>query len=620
MGRIKRFQFVLILFLIVFSSIASFAQRKGTSPAIGPYSEGLAPCLSNGIWSYVDKNKNTVIGPNPQWRSVGKFSQGLAKVALDSIGGFKDNYRNYVYIDKSGKVAISEHFFKADDFDNSGFAKVVLNDARHHTGYIDRQGGHVTSFTIESIDLEFSPNKEDYVKQLAAELNAYRENSFSVFAKSFVERDINQWQVKGEFETIAHYKERVTAYTRQARIDSLAKAAEIAYVNYEVKKLKRNLVLKEYDAENQCFLVEDSKFGKLLVPVPLEEAPDFKAQYNQMVFVPKYFIFNDFPMLASEKFIMPNGKTYEYSNQQSLHYSQAKIDYRFDPIDINAPAASQQKQYAANQQITETKISVGKPDVDLGIPSSATTHDKIFAVIIANENYKREQPVTFAGNDGAVFKQYCEKTLGLPAQNVHLAADATLNEIYAQIDWLKQVTEAYEGEAKVIFYYAGHGIPDESTKDSYLLPVDGYGSNIATGYKVAKLYEELSGMKTKGVTVFMDACFSGATRSGSMMASARGVALKINSAVPRGNLVVFSAAQNDETAYPYLDHGHGLFTYFLLKKLKESSGNVTYKELGDYITDNVRKVSIVANSKSQTPSVIAGAGVGGDWQQDKIVE
>jgi hypothetical protein len=38
--------------------------------------------------------------------------------------------------------------------------------------------------------------------------------------------------------------------------------------------------------------------------------------------------------------------------------------------------------------------------------------------------------------------------------------------------------------------------------------------------------------------------------------------------MPQGNMVVFSAAQGDETAYPNNDEKHGMFTYFLLKKLQ----------------------------------------------------
>jgi hypothetical protein len=115
----------------------------------------------------------------------------------------------------------------------------------------------------------------------------------------------------------------------------------------------------------------------------------------------------------------------------------------------------------------------------------------------------------------------------------------------------------------------------------------------------------------------MDACFSGAQRSGAMLASARGVARKTAQGKPLGNMVVFSAAQGDETAYPYKEKGHGLFTYFLLKKLQETKGDVTFGELSNYITTNVQQQSIVVNSKSQTPTVIPSASLT-NWQSLKL--
>jgi hypothetical protein len=99
-----------------------------------------------------------------------------------------------------------------------------------------------------------------------------------------------------------------------------------------------------------------------------------------------------------------------------------------------------------------------------------------------------------------------------------------------------------------------------------------------------------------------------------MLASARGVALKSKSGVPQGNMVVFSAAQGDETAYPNNDEQHGIFTYYLLKKLQETQGNVTLKDLGNYITTNVRQQSIIKNGKPQTPCVTPSASLGAEWQ------
>ena len=116
----------------------------------------------------------------------------------------------------------------------------------------------------------------------------------------------------------------------------------------------------------------------------------------------------------------------------------------------------------------------------------------------------------------------------------------------------------------------------------------------------------------------MDACFSGSKREQGMLASARGVALKAKAGQPKGNMVVFSAAQGDETAYPYTAKQHGMFTYYLLKKLQETKGDVTLQELGNYITTNVKQQSVLENNKMQSPCVMPATDVADNWKNWKL--
>lgn len=242
-------------------------------------------------------------------------------------------------------------------------------------------------------------------------------------------------------------------------------------------------------------------------------------------------------------------------------------------------------------------------DVDMNIPISNKKSDRTFVVIISNENYQEEENVEFAIHDGETFKEYCEKTLGVPKENIHFKPDATYNNIRSALEWLKQIANAYNGEEKFIFYYAGHGFPDESSRTAYLLPVDGKGNIVNTGYSLTEIYNCLGETHAENVLVFLDACFSGSKRGEGMLTSARGIAIKAKPNTPKGNMIVFSAANDDETAYPYKEKHHGLFTYYLLQELQHSKGECTLGELADYIIANVKKKSIVANRKNQTPTV-----------------
>lgn len=264
-------------------------------------------------------------------------------------------------------------------------------------------------------------------------------------------------------------------------------------------------------------------------------------------------------------------------------------------------------------------ISWAQKDVDTYIAVNECEDPNTFAVIISNEHYKHEASVPFALNDGAIFKRYLMKTLGVPEQNIKYVADASLNDMNYNLAWLEKIINVKKQTARAIVYYSGHGMPDEDSKKAYLLPVDGYSTEPTSGLSTEVLYKRLSAMPAKQTLVFLDACFSGSKREGDMMKSARGVAIKAKSAPVSGNMVVFSAAQGNETAYPHKSKEHGLFTYFLLEKLQASCGAVSLGELSDYVTKNVAETSIVVNEKSQTPTVTAPVG-SNDWRNWMMAE
>ena len=257
-------------------------------------------------------------------------------------------------------------------------------------------------------------------------------------------------------------------------------------------------------------------------------------------------------------------------------------------------------------------------DVDKDIPVAKRKAETTFAFIIANENYP-DAPVPYSLNDGRVFKEYCQKTLGLPEKNINLYEDATFGNIITAVEKMKQIADAYDGEASVIFYYAGHGFPDDKQQTAYLLPIDGDASSITTtGYSLAKLYKEIAGLKLKSSVIFLDACFSGAKREDQMLASSRGVAIKVKEEAPQGNMVVFSAAQGDETAHQLEDKHHGLFTYCLLKELQATQGNIDLGTLTANVTKQVKRQSVVINNKKQTPTVIPSQALMNSWQTMKL--
>ena len=589
----------------------------------GEFTSHLAPVSMMGKFGYVDKRGNVVIPY--KFDGARPFHEGYAAVCIAGKWGF---------IDVDGNQTIPFKFAQVTDFSEGlagVFSKRNVKSERAKRDTESNLSALLLGFLIKNKDnqkvtsaatgkggskeLERCDGYVDYDGNWYADRNDYVP-PFSVYAKRVIEEKVNLWQQKGKYEKTADWQARVNDASRKIFIDSLYSVVQNDYIAFRSSRMEDSQILVNYDADNEVFLITDAEFGDLLVQVPIEYAPDFEAGFDSMDKDMRYYLNGDHLALAEVVYNL-GGHEFRYSSQADLRYTELDIEYNFEPVDIEVEPSALYADNKGTQTVSRSNVSVGVSDVDTNIPQSQEDNDRTFVVILANENYNTESRVEYAHNDGEVFSRYCKKALGIPESNIRVVFDATLNNIRAQVDWLSKVGEAYGGEARLMLYYAGHGIPDESSKEAYILPVDGYGSNVATGYKLSELYAQLSAIPSSSTLVFLDACFSGANRDDQMLASVRGIAVRVKKEVPQGNLVIFSAAQGDETALPYNEQGHGMFTYFLLKKLQETGGNVSLGDLSDYVTDQVRKMSVVTKSKPQTPTVSAGVSIS-DWRSIKL--
>lgn len=282
---------------------------------------------------------------------------------------------------------------------------------------------------------------------------------------------------------------------------------------------------------------------------------------------------------------------------------------------------SEQKQevVAIAENKLENSIIETLSDVDIDIPILDKQNTNSFAIIIANEIYDVESKVDFAIHDGRIFKEYCRKILGIPEENIRLVENATHMQIKRNMEWLKKIAQISNGECKLFIYYAGHGMPDEEQNCAYILPTDAYASDIeGTGYSLKEMYDLLGTMPAKAITVFLDACFSGMQRDGEPIMASRGIARKPKKETLTGKLVVFSATSKTESAYSYKAKKHGLFTYYLLKKLRDTRGDVSYGVLYSYLRKEVGLKSLTLNDKGQTPEVYAAPLLQTSWQSIKL--
>lgn len=267
----------------------------------------------------------------------------------------------------------------------------------------------------------------------------------------------------------------------------------------------------------------------------------------------------------------------------------------------------------------QPKIEVGylQSDVDRNIPEVALKIEKKVALIIGNENYtgfNSEISVDYAKRDADFFRTYAIKTLGLLEKNVFFLTNTTSANMNRHIDLVTELVKRMGSDTELIFYYAGHGYPDIDNKSPYLMPIDVNSSNLNSAISLKDLYKKLSETNAKKITVIIDACFSGGGRNQGLL-TARSVRIQPKEESAMGNMVVFSASKGEQTALPFPSQKHGLFTYFLLKKLQESKGAVSYGELFDYLKNMVGVESIRSMGQSQDPTIKYGTNLNETWSK-----
>ena len=390
-------------------------------------------------------------------------------------------------------------------------------------------------------------------------------SSFTYFAQERIMKEIEKWQKKKEYETTEQWQSRVTEVNRTEKVRELTESMKSEYIKENItytfppepegnKTIKFYLDENEkaifellscdignYDTDYGVFQITDGTYGTFFASVPQAEAQNFKENFDDVKITPTFGIKDDHIGVVAATFTLGD-KTYHSPENFGNLGADKDIAINLPPLQINLNVE--------DAQPTTPQVKIDNA-VDVQIPLAATTNDKTFAVIIGNENYTQVTKVPYANNDAKVFAEYCQKTLGLPEKNIKVYTDATFGTILEAMNNIAAIAKAYKGNLNVIFYYAGHGVPNESTGDAYLLPVDASGRQTEACYPLDRLYGELGNLQAHNVVAFIDACFSGSERGNGMLASARGVAIKAKDAQARGNMVVFTAATGDQTAYPY---------------------------------------------------------------------
>jgi len=80
-------------------------------------------------------------------------------------------------------------------------------------------------------------------------------------------------------------------------------------------------------------------------------------------------------------------------------------------------------------------------------------------------------------------------------------------------------------------------------------------------------------------------------------------------------MILISSSSGEETSLTDNENKHGLFTYYFLKFLKESNGDITLESLFEKTRKKVGIESIMKYNKPQTPELLFGKNINADNDQ-----
>lgn len=255
-------------------------------------------------------------------------------------------------------------------------------------------------------------------------------------------------------------------------------------------------------------------------------------------------------------------------------------------------------------------------DVDQNIPQGQKAGQYDVAVVIGNKNYSAAgvPDVDYALRDAQVMKEYLNRTMGFDPGNIIYAEDATLTRLTGifgnEQDYRGQLYKWVKpGKSRVFVFYAGHGAPDLDTGDAYFVPVDANPQLLKVqGYKVQTMYDNLARLKATGLTVVLDACFSGGSPKGSLFKGTSSLVARVKDTHKPATALLMASSSASEVSSWYAEKRHGLFTYFFLKGLQgaadtDRNGKITAGEMKAYLGEQVPYMARRLTGNEQTPQV-----------------
>ncbi len=268
----------------------------------------------------------------------------------------------------------------------------------------------------------------------------------------------------------------------------------------------------------------------------------------------------------------------------------------------------------ARQEIRTVILERPKPAAPAAAPAPAPPPPSTqWAVIIGVGGYestavpKLRYPVA----DADAVYQTLITSGGFKKENILLLTDKTERKpTLRNIKWALGTFLARSAHKNdlVVIYFAGHGASEVDQRgverdglSKYLVPVDADPDDLySTALPMDEMQNVLARIEAERVTVFLDACYSGAA-GGRTFASTKTRTVNVDDIFlerltrSKGRAIV-TASRPSELSVELPELGHGIFTYYLVRGLEgyadlNRDGIVSLQELYEYLTQEVSRKS-----------------------------
>lgn len=546
----------------------------------GQFREGYAAVMSGNKWGFIDKWGDTLV--DYRYDEVHGFVNGYAAVCRNGLWG---------YVDTDGNELVPCMYSVAADFGSDGFAAVNTGDS---TGFVFRDGLWYAT------------------KDRA--LNWIRGIPFSVYAKDKVMNRVNRWQLQEPGEALPDWEVRVNDETLEARMEGLEMRFEAEYISANSLE-DPVLVPGQYDSLQGMLPVDihdrdSSRHFSIMLPLPAGDAESVLGSWKRVKADLRYFIKNDHVAIAQADIVLPGHRTYTWRDPDYGTVRSLLLDYDLEDLDFTLPGRIYRQESVASG---DTSVV---PDSDAGIPAGNKRNGShIYAVIIANEDYGSGIEVPYALNDGAVFRDYCLSRLCVPEDQVAYLANAGAEDIASLNNWLERASRMFDADTRIVLYFSGQCVLDKGLGETFLLPVDYLSQGVQSGLGLRSLYGRISRWGVDDALLLLDASYGKICRNGMRFSVFKDGETQSEWLRPDDRTVTFFAAGEDEAALPYPGEKHGIFTYFVLKALQQHPEGISYGDLFDFVSSNVRKVAAELYGAEQSPRVYSSEWDGGAWRE-----